>query len=220
MILLSSNMLSRPNVGNTSASAVRNSSSVSSHRIDPLIFRAKPSATRLISCSTRVNLVKLVTLCEDIDSVAAAAAAAAAVTLNLLRPSTDLTSADVFALPHVLVTRQVDVIVSEWMGYFLLRESMLDSVVVARYFYNACDIVGPRAEFRNMKISCADRFLARVWCSMLHLFCRGSYVTARAITTAFHEHETGQGVIGLDLARLLPTQRSEAVGSPEEPTIS
>lgn len=28
---------------------------------------------------------------------------------------------------------QVDIIVSEWMGYFLLRESMLDSVVVARY---------------------------------------------------------------------------------------
>lgn len=28
---------------------------------------------------------------------------------------------------------KVDVIVSEWMGYFLLRESMLDSVVVARW---------------------------------------------------------------------------------------
>ena len=27
---------------------------------------------------------------------------------------------------------QVDVIVSEWMGYFLLRESMMDSVLVAR----------------------------------------------------------------------------------------
>eukprot|EP00983_Pelagomonas_calceolata_P019144 602185-Pelagomonas_calceolata.AAC.3 len=27
---------------------------------------------------------------------------------------------------------QVDIIVSEWMGYFLLRESMLDSVLVAR----------------------------------------------------------------------------------------
>ena len=28
--------------------------------------------------------------------------------------------------------RQVDVIISEWMGYFLLRESMLDSVLLAR----------------------------------------------------------------------------------------
>lgn len=27
---------------------------------------------------------------------------------------------------------QVDIIVSEWMGYFLLRESMLDSLVRAR----------------------------------------------------------------------------------------
>ncbi len=28
--------------------------------------------------------------------------------------------------------QQVDIIISEWMGYFLLRESMLDSVLVAR----------------------------------------------------------------------------------------
>ncbi|CAN0099537.1 unnamed protein product, partial [Laminaria digitata] len=27
---------------------------------------------------------------------------------------------------------QVDIIISEWMGYFLLRESMLDSLVRAR----------------------------------------------------------------------------------------
>jgi hypothetical protein len=27
---------------------------------------------------------------------------------------------------------KVDIIISEWMGYFLLRESMLDSVLVAR----------------------------------------------------------------------------------------
>ncbi|CAM9556658.1 unnamed protein product [Discosporangium mesarthrocarpum] len=32
----------------------------------------------------------------------------------------------------ILLPEKVDVIVSEWMGYFLLRESMLDSVVVAR----------------------------------------------------------------------------------------
>lgn len=32
----------------------------------------------------------------------------------------------------VTLPEQVDVIVSEWMGYFLLRESMLDSVLIAR----------------------------------------------------------------------------------------
>ena len=32
---------------------------------------------------------------------------------------------------------QVDVIVSEWMGYFLLYESMLDSVIWARQRYLA-----------------------------------------------------------------------------------
>jgi protein arginine N-methyltransferase 3 len=28
--------------------------------------------------------------------------------------------------------KQVDIIISEWMGYFLLFEAMLDSVLVAR----------------------------------------------------------------------------------------
>lgn len=32
----------------------------------------------------------------------------------------------------LILPEKVDIIVSEWMGYFLLRESMLDSVVVAR----------------------------------------------------------------------------------------
>ena len=32
----------------------------------------------------------------------------------------------------ISLPEKVDVIVSEWMGYFLLRESMLDSVLVAR----------------------------------------------------------------------------------------
>ena len=30
--------------------------------------------------------------------------------------------------PHALLPVQVDIIVSEWMGYYLLRESMFDSV--------------------------------------------------------------------------------------------
>ena len=32
----------------------------------------------------------------------------------------------------VEIPEKVDIIISEWMGYFLLRESMLDSVIVAR----------------------------------------------------------------------------------------
>ena len=32
----------------------------------------------------------------------------------------------------VELPQKVDIIVSEWMGYLLLRESMLDSVLVAR----------------------------------------------------------------------------------------
>jgi len=33
---------------------------------------------------------------------------------------------------EVVLPEKVDIIISEWMGYFLLRESMLDSVLVAR----------------------------------------------------------------------------------------
>jgi len=36
------------------------------------------------------------------------------------------------AVEDVQLDEKVDIIVSEWMGYFLLRESMLDSVLVAR----------------------------------------------------------------------------------------
>ncbi len=32
----------------------------------------------------------------------------------------------------VVLPEKVDIIISEWMGYFLLRESMLDSVLLAR----------------------------------------------------------------------------------------
>ena len=33
---------------------------------------------------------------------------------------------------EIELPEKVDVIISEWMGYFLLRESMFDSVIVAR----------------------------------------------------------------------------------------
>ena len=36
------------------------------------------------------------------------------------------------SVEDVNLPEKVDIIISEWMGYFLLRESMLDSVLVAR----------------------------------------------------------------------------------------
>lgn len=38
-------------------------------------------------------------------------------------------------MESVELPEKVDIIISEWMGYFLLRESMLDSVLVARDKY-------------------------------------------------------------------------------------
>ena len=35
-------------------------------------------------------------------------------------------------MENLELPEKVDIIISEWMGYFLLRESMLDSVLVAR----------------------------------------------------------------------------------------
>ena len=35
-------------------------------------------------------------------------------------------------IESIEIPEKVDIIISEWMGYFLLRESMLDSVLVAR----------------------------------------------------------------------------------------
>ncbi|RVX10944.1 Protein arginine N-methyltransferase PRMT10 [Vitis vinifera] len=36
------------------------------------------------------------------------------------------------SVEDVTLPEKVDVIISEWMGYFLLRESMFDSVISAR----------------------------------------------------------------------------------------
>ncbi len=35
-------------------------------------------------------------------------------------------------IESIELPEKVDIIISEWMGYFLLRESMLDSVLLAR----------------------------------------------------------------------------------------
>ena len=73
---------------------------------------------------------------------------------------------DIVALPHGLT--HVDVIVSEWMGYFLLYESMLDTVLLARDKYLKPDgLIFPDvatlyiaaiedSEYKEEKINCAS----------------------------------------------------------------
>ena len=46
-----------------------------------------------------------------------------------------------------LPVKEVDIIISEWMGYFLLFESMLDSVLYARDKYLKPDGVGKSYKF-------------------------------------------------------------------------
>ena len=65
---------------------------------------------------------------------------------------------------------KVDIIVSEWMGYFLLYESMLDTVLYARdHYLNSGGLIFPdRAtiylsgiedgEYKDEKIGCKTRF--------------------------------------------------------------
>ena len=51
----------------------------------------------------------------------------------------------------VELPEKVDIIISEWMGYFLLRESMLDSVLVARDRWG----LGRRQQFcKIMRVAC------------------------------------------------------------------
>lgn len=66
----------------------------------------------------------------------------------------------------ILPVDKVDIIISEWMGYFLLYESMLDTVLVARDRYLAKDglifpdkatmyIAGLEdAEYKEEKLGC------------------------------------------------------------------
>jgi protein arginine N-methyltransferase 1 len=55
----------------------------------------------------------------------------------------------------VLPVDKVDIIISEWMGYFLLYESMLDTVLWARDKYLAADgIIMP--DKATMKVCCIE----------------------------------------------------------------
>ena len=67
---------------------------------------------------------------------------------------------------------EFDIIVSEWMGYFLLYESRLDTVILARDKYLKPDgLIFPDiatmyiaaiedSEYKEEKINCASRLLA------------------------------------------------------------
>jgi protein arginine N-methyltransferase 1 len=54
----------------------------------------------------------------------------------------------------VLPVDKVDVIISEWMGYFLLYESMLDTVLYARDRYLVCDLAS--FEVGQYLLTCID----------------------------------------------------------------
>jgi len=53
----------------------------------------------------------------------------------LFRAPAVAAAADLARVHVCVVGAQVDIIISEWMGYFLLYESMLDTVLVARDKY-------------------------------------------------------------------------------------
>ena len=62
-----------------------------------------------------------------------------------------------------LPVEKVDIIISEWMGYFLLFESMLDSVIYARnkYFGSSrwCTLVNINLKIKKISLSTINKSL-------------------------------------------------------------
>ena len=77
--------------------------------------------------------------------------------------------------------KKVDIIISEWMGYFLLYESMLDTVLFARDKYlDAGGLIFPDkatiymsgiedGEYKDEKIGCKIRFSSQIFITLLIL---------------------------------------------------
>jgi type I protein arginine methyltransferase len=77
---------------------------------------------------------------------------------------------------HVMPDGKVDIIISEWMGYFLLYESMLDTVLYARdrYLRQGGKLFPDRAtiymaaiedgEYKDDKIGCEYTCLCECFC--------------------------------------------------------
>ena len=63
-----------------------------------------------------------------------------------------------------LPVKEVDIIISEWMGYFLLYESMLDSVLVARdkYLRKGGVMAPSQTKIMLSGVDCADYIQQRV----------------------------------------------------------
>ncbi|KAJ3304363.1 Protein arginine N-methyltransferase 3 [Kappamyces sp. JEL0829] len=59
----------------------------------------------------------------------------------------------------VLPVKKVDIIISEWMGYFLLFEGMLDSVLAARDKYLAADGIMAPSSTKTLIAACGDEDL-------------------------------------------------------------
>lgn len=74
-----------------------------------------------------------------------------------------------------LPVEKVDIIISEWMGYFLLYESMLDTVLYARDRYLTKDgLIFPDkatiffagiedGDYKEEKIGCKLKFVLKIW---------------------------------------------------------
>lgn len=81
------------------------------------MFAAKAGASRVIAidCSNIVDLAKKIVKENQMDDI-----------ITVLRAKIE----DITELPHKI--EKVDIIISEWMGYCLFYESMLDTVIYAR----------------------------------------------------------------------------------------
>ena len=65
---------------------------------------------------------------------------------------------------------KVDIIISEWMGYFLFYESMLDTVIIARDKWLApgglSDSISPEHPFVRLSLPSLHPFAPWVWLPM------------------------------------------------------
>ena len=76
---------------------------------------------------------------------------------------------------------KVDIIISEWMGYFLLYESMLDTVLYARDQYLEKDglIFPDKATLFMAAIEDGDYKEEKIGCKPFHLLCAVAYRATR-----------------------------------------
>ena len=99
---------------------------------------------------------------------------------------------------------KVDIIISEWMGYFLLYESMLDTVLYARDKYLAENgLIFPDkatifmaaiedGEYKDEKIGCT--YMSQAWRTMLTWTSLGQRIWIQLLSSEGHcPHGTSSG---------------------------